>query len=78
MQGGHDVPIPKIIGRYYKSIANCAAVASEVDRLYFYDNSVDGEDAALVLRASRGGAIKTYRSPPTWMAPIVEALEAAV
>lgn len=77
MQGGHDVPIPKIIGRYYKSIANCAAVAREVDRLYLYDNSVDGADAALVLRASRDGIVKTYCSPPAWMAPIVEALAEA-
>lgn len=75
MQGGHDVPIPKIIGRYYKSIANCAAVAREVDRLYLYDNSVDGADATLVLRASRGAIIKMYRQPPGWMAPIVDVLE---
>lgn len=75
MQGGHDVPIPKIIGRYYKSIANCAAVAREVDRLYLYDNSVDGEDASLVLRASRDGVVRSYRTPPAWMAPIVAALE---
>jgi len=75
MQGGHDVPIPKIIGRYYKSIANCAAVAREVERLYLYDNSVDGEDARLVLRAARGVIVKEYREPPAWMAPIVEVLE---
>ncbi len=75
MQGGHDVPIPKIIARYVKSIANCAAVAREVDRLYLYDNSVDGADATLVLRAARGVIVKMYREPPGWMAPIVEELE---
>jgi predicted ABC-type ATPase len=75
MQGGHDVPIPKIIGRYYKSIANCAAVAREVDRLYLYDNSVEGADATLVLRVSRGAIVKMYREPPAWMAPIVDVLE---
>lgn len=75
MQGGHDVPIPKIIGRYYKSIANCAVVAREVDRLYLYDNSVDGEDAALVLRASRGVATRIYREPAEWMAPIIDRLD---
>lgn len=77
MQGGHDVPIPKIIGRYYKSIANCAAVAREVERLYLYDNSADGADATLVLRAARGVIVKTYCEPPEWMAPIVDVLEAA-
>jgi len=75
MQGGHDVPIPKIIARYYKSIANCAAVAREVDRLYLYDNSVDGADATLVLRAARGAIVKMYREPPEWMAPIVDELD---
>jgi predicted ABC-type ATPase len=77
MQGGHDVPIPKIISRYVKSIANCAEVACEVDRLYLYDNSVEGADAMLVLRASRGVIIKMYRDPPGWMAPIVDLLETA-
>lgn len=77
MQGGHDVPIPKIISRYVKSIANCAAVAREVDRLYLYDNSIDGADAALVLRASRGVITKAYREPLPWMQPIVERLRRA-
>jgi predicted ABC-type ATPase len=34
MQGGHDVPIQKIIARHFRSIANCSLVAREVDRLY--------------------------------------------
>jgi predicted ABC-type ATPase len=44
MKGEHDVPITKIISRYYKSIENYKAVSSIVDRLYVYDNSVDGEE----------------------------------
>ena len=55
-----------------------APVAREVDRLYLYDNSVEGADATLVLRASRGAIVKMYREPPGWMAPIVKSLEAAV
>lgn len=50
MKGGHDVPIPKIISRYYKSIENCKTVSSIVDRLYVYDNSVDGKEAKLQFR----------------------------
>lgn len=75
MQGGHDVPITKIIARYFRSIANCALVAREVDRLYLYDNSIEGEEAALVLRASEGRIVRLYREAPAWMTPIVEALE---
>ena len=31
MKGGHDVPIPKIISRYQKSILNCKRVAAIAD-----------------------------------------------
>lgn len=61
MQGGHDVPIPKIISRYFKSIANCAAVAREVDQLALYDNFVDGVPPRLVVRASSGKRVRRYR-----------------
>ncbi|MDZ4251477.1 MAG: hypothetical protein U1A72_02770 [Sulfuritalea sp.] len=47
-----SMSIPMIIGRYFKSIANCAAVAREVDRLYRYDNSVDGEACGRPRRES--------------------------
>ncbi|MDD5391207.1 MAG: zeta toxin family protein [Gallionellaceae bacterium] len=75
MQGGHDVPIGKIISRYFRSIANCALVAREVDRLYLYDNSLEGEEAKLVLRAAEGKIIRMYQDPPLWMHPIVATLE---
>ena len=74
MQGGHDVPIGKIIARYFKSIANCAAVASEVDRLYLYDNSEDGREPKLVVRVSDGHIVKTYAPTPAWMEPILAGL----
>lgn len=60
MQGGHDVPISKIISRYYKSIANCKIISSLVDRLYIYDNSIDGADASLQFRMTKGQVVKTY------------------
>lgn len=75
MQGGHDVPIQKIIARYFRSIANCALVAKEVDRLYLYDNSVEGAPAALMLRAVEGRIVREYGPPRPWMAPILGALQ---
>jgi len=74
MQGGHDVPIPKIVSRYFKSIANCALVAAEVHRLYLYDNSVDGEEPKLILRAADGVVAKCYHPVPSWMEPIIASL----
>lgn len=67
IKGGHDVPITKIISRYDKSIANCAALAPYVDRLYVYDNSVDDEDARLLFRLSDGDLAKKYElNLPVW------------
>lgn len=74
MQGGHDVPIPKIIARHFRSIANCSLIAREVNRLYLYDNSVDGEPAKLVLRANKGVIEKQYCAVPEWMEPIADVL----
>ena len=54
IQGGHDVPISKIISRYQKSIFNCKKIIPSVDRLYVYDNSVEDQDASLLFRMSEG------------------------
>ena len=67
MEGGHDVPISKIVSRYYKSIANCNLVSDFVDRVYVYDNSIDGQDAELLFRKSNGILRKQYvDSIPDW------------
>ncbi len=67
INGGHDVPIPKIISRYDKSIANCVALAPHVDRLYVYDNSVEDADARILFRMSNGEVVKSYTDDvPDW------------
>ena len=67
IKGGHDVPIIKIISRYVKSIANCAEVAGEVDRLYVYDNSIDGKEAQPLFRLKGGQIGKIYTDQiPEW------------
>ena len=72
MKGGHDVPISKIISRYYKAIENCKTVSSIVDRLYVYDNSVDGEEAKLQFRLVNGVMGKMYVTDvPEWAQAIL-------
>lgn len=72
IEGGHDVPIPKIISRYDKSIGNCAALAPYVDRLYVYDNSVEDADASLLFRLTEGAVAKRYvEEIPDWAKPIL-------
>ena len=72
MQGGHDVPISKIISRYRKSILNCKIISSIVDRLYVYDNSIDGEEAKLQFRLVDGMMGKMYVTHvPLWAQAIL-------
>jgi predicted ABC-type ATPase len=67
MEGGHDVPISKVISRYNKSIVNCQMLSRLVDRAYIYDNSIDGQEARLLFRFADGIIIKRYtNNPPRW------------
>jgi len=71
IDGGHDVPIPKIISRYDKSIGNCVALAPYVDRLYVYDNSIEDADARLLFRLTNGEIARCYiENLPDWAKPI--------
>lgn len=72
MEGGHDVPITKIISRYNKSIANCCIVSEFVDRTYIYDNSIEDVDAKLLFRLNNGKLVKKYvDNIPRWAIPIL-------
>lgn len=67
IEGGHDVPIVKIISRYNKSIANCVKLSRIVDRTYIYDNSIDGCEARILFRFADGEIIKRYTDIiPQW------------
>ena len=67
LNGGHEVPISKIISRYYKSLRNVANAISFVDRAYVYDNSVDNELPRLLYRTTDGKLVKQYTDDiPDW------------
>ena len=72
MKGGHDVPITKVISRYYKSILNCRRVSQIVDRTYIYDNSIDNQEARLLFRMVDGKVFKRYTADmPEWAETIL-------
>lgn len=74
MKGGHDVPISKIISRYYKSIVNCMKVSKYADRTYVYDNTTENEEAKILFRMKDGKLAKQYITDlPMWTAPILTA-----
>ncbi len=70
MEGGHDVPISKIVSRYYKSINNACLVSHFVDRFYVYDNSLEYASATLLFRANEGVLEKVYANINEWALPI--------
>jgi predicted ABC-type ATPase len=72
MEGGHDVPISKIISRYSKSIANCCIVSKIVDRVYVYDNSVEFAEPRLLFRVIDGNITKEYTTEIEWAKPMLE------
>jgi predicted ABC-type ATPase len=74
MEGGHSVPIEKIVSRYGKSNANLAAALGIADRVYIYDNSVEDVEARLCARAVDGQLRKIYGQLPEWISDAIEHL----
>lgn len=72
MAGGHDVPITKIISRYGKSHVQAAQVAPWVDRMYLFDNAVDGETPILCAWSAMGQwQVRRDKTLPVWATSIV-------
>jgi predicted ABC-type ATPase len=74
MEGGHDVPIAKIISRYYRSLANCVVVVPWIDRAYLYDNSVTDADPRLMFRVMEGRIAKSYGAMAPWAEKVANTL----
>ena len=67
LNGGHEVPISKVISRYYKSLLNAAKAISFVDRAYIYDNSIDNQLPRLLYRTTEGQLFNQYTQDiPEW------------
>lgn len=76
MDGGHEVPISKIISRYYKSLLNAKKAIRLVDRAYVYDNSVDNQLPQLLYRTVDGEVFKTYKDDiPDWAQALISKTE---
>lgn len=60
LEGGHEVPIGKIIKRYFGSMQMCVYAAALADRLYVNDNSVEGSSPVLLYRTRDGKLYKKY------------------
>ncbi len=74
MEGGHDVPIGKIIKRYYLSLEKCIKALQLVDRAYFYDNTKTNTDSRLIFRVTDGKIAKIYEGLVPWTKYIADSL----
>ena len=77
LSGGHEVPIKKIVDRYFRSLALAHAAVQCVDRMYLYDNSIDDADAKLVSRIrfdeNEGVRHKSYvETLPNWVTQVTQ------
>ena len=72
LNGGHEVPISKVISRYYKSLLNAEEAIAFVDRAYVYDNSIDDQLPRLLYRTIDGKLFKRYTEDiPNWAQAII-------
>ncbi len=80
--GGHAVPIEKIVSRYAKSLTNALLVARFAERAYFYDNSTEVAPGDVpvwnpLFRTKCGLLVEKYPRPDAhaWAAEIFDALK---
>lgn len=67
MNGGHEVPISKVVSRYFKSLEMVKQTMSFVDRVYIYDNSIEDHVPQLLYRTKVGKVAKQYvERIPEW------------
>ena len=74
-QGGHSVPIKKIIDRFGKSLANLPRAIAVCDRVYVYDNSMDRQDPAIQFRTVNGVVKNTYGTGRAWANVVRECVD---
>jgi predicted ABC-type ATPase len=67
MEGGHIVPIDKIVTRHTRALANLTSVATVAQRVYVFDNSLEDVEARLCARTVEGALRKVYGALPQWV-----------
>lgn len=73
LNGGHEVPISKVISRYYSSLKNISKAMEIADRVYLYDNSIENKEPCLILRTADGKIAKRYTDHiPDWVMAIIK------
>ena len=74
MEGGHAVPIDKVVNRFARSMANLSPAIRLADRAYVYDNSIENVEAKLCFRTQDAHLRKIYCDLPEWVADAAQGL----
>ncbi|WP_172623203.1 zeta toxin family protein [Flavisolibacter ginsenosidimutans] len=59
-KNGHDVPEDKIVSRYYRSLDLLFDACQLAYQVFFFDNSVDGENSVMFAHFKSGGGKKKW------------------
>jgi predicted ABC-type ATPase len=65
-EGGHDVPLGRIIARYPRTLKNLAALCDFADRLTLFDNSLNPQPYRLVAELEVGFLLALCDPLPAW------------
>jgi predicted ABC-type ATPase len=71
LQGGHNVPIDKIISRIPRTMNNIRASLALADEVRFYDNSYYDTPFITIAEISKGKYTKRVNDLPAWASEIV-------
>ncbi|MEI6674638.1 MAG: hypothetical protein WCO57_05630 [Verrucomicrobiota bacterium] len=72
-QGGHDVPIEKLITRYPRTLANLQAAIRELPHVWVFDNDDLRTPFRKVAVFEQGRAIAMHKPLPKWLRQIPHA-----
>jgi predicted ABC-type ATPase len=68
-QGGHDVPLDKLMDRYPRVMRNLQRVLVELPNVRVYDNSDLSRPYRLVCHREDGGQLRLLKPVPKWLSP---------
>jgi len=70
-QGGHDVPLDKLVARFPRTLANLKAAISALPNVFIFDNEDLRNPFKRVAVFEHGNAVFLAKSPPAWLVPLL-------
>ena len=70
-QGGHDVPLEKLVTRFPRTLANLKAAIVALPSVIIFDNENLNEPFKRVAVFENGNASFLAEPPPDWLVPLL-------